>query len=546
MHRKRIHLSLQVFITLGILCTLVSADAYASGTWKALVIGIGDYSDSRIKDLKTPVLDGKELADVLSYQYGFEVTTLFDGEATWHNIDGALRKFISETMADDSVLIYYGGHGDLDRELDEGWWYPVDTEPGNRQTYLQNSDLRELIKKMEARHVLLVSDSCFAASLFGDYRSLSTKIDDRYHERLYKSKSRLGLTSGGKEPVLDGGSKDHSIFAYHLLKYLKTTEREVFSVGELFTEIAPIITNNSPQKPEFLPILYTGHESGEFIFVRNGNDSINYAPSQTLTQKKGALLQHIDQQIILICAAITLVALLLFFLVPKTVQRQRDSKLRHAIARRDVQAVRELISKNEPMDRQLLEAVDQLTGPVKGVILDNVRQKIVIAPGPRQGLGRGGRWVFSISDPHVSRKPHGWIGLSDSGLTVNKDGGTIKINNREEVSKTLQLGDTLAMGPITTVTVEKLVPGVAALLQVGGGPEQGKILACIERGIDLDWLLDQTQASGKLYWEEGRPCIDSSEGDNHPLPVLRDRAICPLVNGDVLRLGEQDWMVTLL
>ncbi len=147
--------------------TAMRATAGNQGAWKALIIGIGDYQDRRVTDLRTPVADGRDLAKILSERYGFEIITLFDREATWNNIDTALRKLIAEITEDDSVLIYYGGHGDLDEKLGEGWWYPVDAVPGKRQTYMQNSDLRELIQRMPAKHVLLVSDSCFAGSLFG-------------------------------------------------------------------------------------------------------------------------------------------------------------------------------------------------------------------------------------------------------------------------------------------------------------------------------------------------------------------------------------------
>ncbi|HUN54642.1 MAG TPA: caspase family protein [Smithella sp.] len=52
------------------------------GEYKALIIGINNYQDSKIPALKTAVNDATELASVLKTMYGFEVTLLLDRQAT--------------------------------------------------------------------------------------------------------------------------------------------------------------------------------------------------------------------------------------------------------------------------------------------------------------------------------------------------------------------------------------------------------------------------------------------------------------------------------
>ncbi|WP_457575854.1 caspase family protein [Desulfomarina sp.] len=542
MKLKKIFISVILFLVTP--CIVAAAD---QGTWKALIIGIGDYQDRRVTDLRTPVSDGRELAKILSEGYGFEVTTLFDRQATWDNIDTALRKLIVESTEDDSVLIYYGGHGDLDEELGEGWWYPVDAVPGKRQTYLKNSDLRELIKRMPARHVLLVSDSCFAGSLFGDYRSFSAKIDDRYHQRLYRSKSRQGLTSGGKEPVLDGGSEGHSIFAYHFLKFLRTTDRDIFSVGELFTQIAPVVTNNSIQKPECLPILFTGHEQGEFVFVRSGADIKNYVSSTVVTslprvKQAGNGLKQLRFGSGLAVGFV----LLSLFLLPRVSSRRKEKHLARAIAKRDGGEIMRMLKSKSCRNEDLLAEAKELVRPAAGLMLEGIRQVIVIAPGPRQGVGRGERWPLSVSDPHVSRKPHGWLLLSDGGFSINSDGGEIMVNDEPVSTSPLKEKDCIAIGPVTVLVVERAVHGKGMVLAVRSGPEKGKRLVLLGGSAPLHWITGQRESSGSLSWRQGRPCISVKENDSHPLAAGTGCSEFLLAVGDVLRVDEQDWMVKIL
>lgn len=264
------------------------------GVYKALLIGINDYKDPNIPDLKTAVNDANAMANLLSKRYGFEVKLLLDREATREAIYRTLRKLASSTKANDSVLIYFAGHGDLDRLTNDGWWIPVDAKGGDPITYLDNFLVQKYIRSMKARHVLLISDSCYSGTLFGQARAMPPVINDKYYLNLYNEKSRWGMTSGNKTPVSDQGSGGHSIFAYQLLKELKNSEKPYISTQELYTRIAPIISNNSEQTPLCRPIRNTGDQGGEFVFVASTgktapikkSNPVEAAPLQSLPQAK--------------------------------------------------------------------------------------------------------------------------------------------------------------------------------------------------------------------------------------------------------------------
>ena len=237
------------------------------GSYKALVIGINKYQDKTIPALKTAVIDARELSNLLKTKYGFEVTLLLDRQATKKAIYQKLRNMAANSTPDESVLIYYAGHGELDRVLKGGWWVPADASAGDSETYLDNTLVQQVMNSMKARHVLLISDSCYSGTLFGEARSLPPLIDDRYYLNLYNEKSRWGMTSGNKTPVSDSGSAGHSIFAYQLIKALKKNEKPYITTQEVYTKIAPIIANNSEQQPLCSPIRGTGDQGGGFVFV---------------------------------------------------------------------------------------------------------------------------------------------------------------------------------------------------------------------------------------------------------------------------------------
>ncbi|MGD9231587.1 MAG: caspase family protein, partial [Desulfobacterales bacterium] len=202
------------------------------GAYRALIIGINDYEDPKIPDLETAVDDARSMSEVLGERYGFQVELLLDRKATKKAIYQALRDLAASAHPDDSILIYYAGHGDLDRTYNDGWWIPADAKGGDPITYLDNVQVQKSMRSMEARHVLLISDSCYSGTLFGQARSIPQVIDDKYYLNLYNEKSRWGMTSGNKTPVADDGTGGHSVFAHQLLKELRKNEKPYISTQE--------------------------------------------------------------------------------------------------------------------------------------------------------------------------------------------------------------------------------------------------------------------------------------------------------------------------
>jgi len=255
------------------------------GTYRALVIGIDKYRDPKIPSLKTAVNDARVLANLLQNQYGFNVELLLDEQATRKAITKKLRDLAVRSTPDESVLIYFAGHGEIDRTLNDGYWVPANATGGDSTTYVDNTIVQKVMKGMKAKHVLLISDSCYSGTLFGEARALPPLIDDKFYLNLYNEKSRWGMTSGNKTPVSDSGSEGHSIFAYQLIKALKKNEKPYVTTQEIYSRIAPIIANNSEQQPLCLPIRDTGDQGGGFVFVASTASTISATDSPSFLPK---------------------------------------------------------------------------------------------------------------------------------------------------------------------------------------------------------------------------------------------------------------------
>jgi len=232
------------------------------GDYHALIIGNQEYL--YMTKLKSSEKDAVEVSKLLRDTYGFEVTSLID--ATRSDILTALIHYRRELGKSDNLLIYYAGHGWLDTDADEGYWLPVDAQLDNYQNWISNSTITSQLKAIEAKHVLVVADSCYSGKLA---RGITVQIKTHgYLQKMSNQRARSVLCSGGLEPVYDSGGKDgHSIFASAFLKILKENQ-SVIDTTEVFSKIRRPVLLNSEQTPQYSDIKKAGHEGGDFLFVR--------------------------------------------------------------------------------------------------------------------------------------------------------------------------------------------------------------------------------------------------------------------------------------
>lgn len=223
----------------------------------AILIGINDYD--YFPKLRTAINDVNKLGDLLSNQYGFSVKIIEN--ATRKEIINSIADYRRSVGVNDRLIIYYAGHGILDKRADEGFWLPVDAQKTDFSNMISNSTITSLVRSMPAKHVLLMVDSCFSGKLT---RGVSISFESNEYDRMDNARSRTVLTSGGLEPVEDG-SGQHSIFAKSLLRILENNPSKMFS-SALFQRLRRAVVLNSDQTPEYADLMRAGHEGGEFIF----------------------------------------------------------------------------------------------------------------------------------------------------------------------------------------------------------------------------------------------------------------------------------------
>lgn len=237
------------------------------GRYHGLVIGIDHYPS--LTNLDTAVNDARAVAATLRDLYGFQVAVLENPDRK-RIIDEltSLRRTLGEG---ENLLIYYAGHGWLDRDNDRGYWLPSDAERDSPANWISTTDITDTLKAMKAKHVMVVADSCYSGVLARsaklDLRSPDYLARPDYLTRMAGKRARVALTSGGLEPVADGGGGGHSVFAKVFLDVLRQNT-EVLEGTRLFSELRRPVVTNAPQTPEYADIRFAGHDGGDFLFVR--------------------------------------------------------------------------------------------------------------------------------------------------------------------------------------------------------------------------------------------------------------------------------------
>jgi hypothetical protein len=238
------------------------------GEYYGLVIGIDEYS-GEWPQLKNAVNDAKAVAELLSSKYTFQyMKTLYNQDATRDNILKEFEFLLQKVKENDNVLIYYSGHGEYIKDMDKGFWVPIDASSKSISKYISNEDIKAFLTGIHSKHTLLVTDACFSGDIFrGKTMTIPYENSTKYYSKMYSLSSRKALTSGGVEPVLDKGKDNHSIFAYYFLQALKNNSEKYYDAGQLFDFLKIPVVNNSYQTPAYSPIRNAGDEGGQFIFI---------------------------------------------------------------------------------------------------------------------------------------------------------------------------------------------------------------------------------------------------------------------------------------
>ncbi len=285
-----------VILLLGLICALagpVDSQAQMRGggfsprvervvsglNYHALIIGINEYRYG-IPTLNTSVNDARAVKDVLVSKYGFDpqnIIELYDAAATRGKIYSAFRGLAKSLGDSDALIVYFAGHGIEDIATGTGYWIPSDAQVNAFEDYFANADIRSFLGAIPAKHIFLVSDSCFSGKLL-DHKAMPGEIDDPAYADYAAKRSRMVLTSGGSEPVADAGKSGHSIFGYFFLKTLRDYDRPYLIPSQISEDVKVLVARNARQIPQSGHLREAMDENGEIVLVNR-----QYAASSILS-----------------------------------------------------------------------------------------------------------------------------------------------------------------------------------------------------------------------------------------------------------------------
>jgi tetratricopeptide (TPR) repeat protein len=191
----------------------------------AVVIGIGNYKDRKIPPLHYTVADARAIYNVLvSEKYGFSlkdnVKILINEEASTQNIKKIFGTWLKQKVKeDDSVIIYFAGHGAS--EAKRTYWVTYDSDIENLyETAIGNDSISKMLNSIESKTLIVFLDSCYSAATINRGWHTRSLIEKNPFEE-FKGEGRVVITSSnGKQLSLEIQEYGHGVFTYFLIQGL--------------------------------------------------------------------------------------------------------------------------------------------------------------------------------------------------------------------------------------------------------------------------------------------------------------------------------------
>jgi protein O-mannosyl-transferase len=203
-----------------------------TGTTRAVVIGISDYQDVGIPDLHFADKDAEALANFLRSPAGGSLDQdhlqfLTNKNATAGKVAAALDWLLEQSKTGDQVIIYFSGHGDVERKTISQpgfllcWDSPAKIYMGGGTfglTYFQ--EIVTTLSVQNKAKVVVITDACHAGKLAGSQIG-GAQITGVNLARQYANEVKI-LSCQPDEFSLEGQQwgGGRGVFSYHLVEGL--------------------------------------------------------------------------------------------------------------------------------------------------------------------------------------------------------------------------------------------------------------------------------------------------------------------------------------
>ncbi len=228
----------------------------------AVLFGIDRYTDSTIPSLENAITDAGAIGRLFTDKLGYEI----------HIVNNAKRADIIRTLnqlavvmePDDSLVIYYAGHGYFNEKTGGGYWIPSDASARDPASWISNVSISEMLSGIRSKQMVMIADSCYSGTFTKEQKiSSSSEVIDPAD--VLAKRSVVVMSSGGDEPVADEGRNGHSIFAWYLMQALYDVDR--WQAGySIFEQVQHEVKRSFPQTPQYGAVTSAGHEAGDYLF----------------------------------------------------------------------------------------------------------------------------------------------------------------------------------------------------------------------------------------------------------------------------------------
>jgi hypothetical protein len=278
----------------------------------ALLIGVSTYQ--LLNSLCKPHIDAQDLHNVLTELCGYnssQVILLQNDEASKTNIDDKFDWLARRVTADDTVIIFFSGHGAQRIGGFEAGEYlcPVETDWYNlRNTAISNEEMSEALRAINARKVVVFLDACHSGGV-GKPKDASLKVKAGFSQETYtelaKGEGRVIIASCKPNEVSwELKSMRNGLFSHYLLDGLRGAAAEndsMVSILDLFQYVyLNVVEHTNKIGVQQTPLLKA--ETGDFpVAVVRQSTLAAEDPGLSQPEKEGRKMEVPDRATLFAC-----------------------------------------------------------------------------------------------------------------------------------------------------------------------------------------------------------------------------------------------------
>lgn len=284
--------------------TTTASSQPAVGDLYAVVVGISNYSNSKIPKLKVSDKDAKDFAAFLKTQAklfkNVHLTLLLNEKATKRELETQLVYELRKAGRDDTVIVFLSGHGANDpRTPGEFFFLTHDSDPEVLAVTAVHMNRQWFVEKLESKRFVLIADACHGSGVIDQKIKAGPPSFQTMAQHFRESEGRVFITSSRADQYSkEMPERGNSLFTHFLLEGLSGKADEngdgIVTLKELYDYVyaKTIHASRGEQHPQWeargmtgtFPVaLYTPLPNTP-VAVRAPVAALE--PSQRLTQQK--------------------------------------------------------------------------------------------------------------------------------------------------------------------------------------------------------------------------------------------------------------------